>query len=94
MYYFTFRCSSGFQSVVKEINFFQGIGGSTSFDLELTEDGINNDQIIMVVLQETHTGKAIFITFGCLVSADKPTINYKGRLKRKLTQTLIFPKSS
>ena len=61
MYYFTFRCSSGFQSVVNEINFFQGIGGSTSFDLELTEDGINNDQIIMVVLQETHTGKATFL---------------------------------
>ena len=63
MYYFTFCCSSGFQSIVKEINFFQDIGGSTSFDLELTEDGINNDQIIMVVLQKTHTGKATFLLF-------------------------------
>ena len=49
----------------------------------------------MAVLQETRAGKAtFFITFGCLVSADQPTINYKGRLRRKLTQTLIFPKSS
>ena len=49
----------------------------------------------MAVLQETRAGKAtFFITFGRLVSADQPTINYKGRLRRKLTQTLIFPKSS
>ena len=49
----------------------------------------------MAVLQETRTGKVtFFITFGCLVSADQPRINYKRRLKRKLTQTLIFPKSS
>ena len=60
-YYFTFSCSWGFQSVVKEINFFQDITGSTSFELELTKDGINNDQIIMAVLQETRTGKATFL---------------------------------
>ena len=42
-------------------------------------------------IQETHTEKAtFFITFGCLVSADQPTINYKSRLQRKLTQTLDF----
>ena len=75
----------------KEINFFQDIGDSTSFDLELAKDGINDDQIIMAVLQETHTGKAtFFITFGCLVSADQPAINYKSRLRRKLTQILDF----
>ena len=79
----------------KEINFFQDIGDTTSFDLELvTKDCINNDQIIMAVLQETRRKSNFFITFGCLVSADQPTINYKGRLRRKLTQTLIFPKSS
>ena len=45
----------------------------------------------MAVLQETRAGKAtFFITFGCLVSADQPTINYKSRLRRKLTQTLDF----
>ena len=35
-----------------------------------------------------------FITFGCLVSADQPTINYNRRLRRKLAQALIFPKLS
>ena len=45
----------------KEINFFQDIGDSTSFDFKLTEDGINNDQIIMAVFQETGTGKATFL---------------------------------
>ena len=45
----------------KEINFFQDIGDSTSFDLELAQDGISDDQIIMAVLQETHTGKATFL---------------------------------
>ena len=35
------------------------------------------------------------ITFGYLVSADQAAINCnKPRLRRKLTQTLIFPKSS
>ena len=49
----------------------------------------------MAVLQETRKGKAtFFITFGCLVSADQPTIRYNGNLRRKLTQTLIFPKPS
>ena len=45
----------------KEINFFQDIRDSTSFDLELAKDGINDDQIIMTVLQETHTGKATIL---------------------------------
>ena len=31
-----------------------------------------------------------FITFDCLVSVDQPTINYKSRLRRNLTQTLHF----
>ena len=96
MYYFTFCCSSGFQSIVKEINFFQDIGGSTSFELELTEDGINNDQIIYYgsVTGNAYRKSNFFITFGYLASADEPTINYKGILSRTLTQTLIFPKSS
>ena len=34
------------------------------------------------------------ITFGYLVSTDQPAINYKSRLRRKLAQTLISPKSS
>ena len=60
----------------KEINFFQDIGDTTSFDLELvTKDCINNDQIIMAVLQETRRKSNFFITFGCLVSADQPTKN-------------------
>ena len=62
-YYFTLSCSWGFQSVVKEINFFLDIGGSTSFDLELTKDGINNNQIIMAVLQETVQEKQLFYYF-------------------------------
>ena len=37
------------------------MGGSTSFDLELTKDGINNNQIIMAVSQEIRTGKATFL---------------------------------
>ena len=62
----------------KEINFFQDTGDSTSFDLErVTKDGINNDQIIMAVLQETHKKSNIFITFGSLVSVHQPTINHK-----------------
>ena len=67
----------GFQSVVnKEINFFQDIGDSTSFDLErVTKDGIYNDETIMAVLQETRRKSNFFITFGCLVSPDQPTIN-------------------
>ena len=47
-------------------------------------------QIIMAVLQE----KQFFIAFGCLSSAVQITINYKSRSRGKLTQTLIFPKSS
>ena len=31
-----------------------------------------------------------FITFGCLVSGDQPIINYKSRLRRKLTKTPDF----
>ena len=61
MFNFTFSCSWGFRSVIKEINFYQDIGGSTSFDLELTRDGMNNDQIIMTVLQETRRGKATIL---------------------------------
>ena len=77
----------------KEINFFQDIGDSTSFDLEITKDSINNDD--QIIGSVTYTGNAyrksnFFITFGCLVSADQPTINYKSRLQRKLTQTLDF----
>ena len=62
----------------KEIIFFQDTGDSTSFDLErVTKDRINNDQIIMAVLQETHKKSNIFITFGSLVSVHQPTINHK-----------------
>ena len=60
----------------KEINFFQDIGDSASFDLErVTKDDIINDQIMMAVLQETLRKSNFFITFGCLVSADQPTVN-------------------
>ena len=92
-YYFTFSCSWGFQFVVKEISFFQDIAGSTSFELELTKDSVNNDQIIMAALQETSTEQATFLLL-LAVWYLQPTINYKGRLRRKLTQTIIFPKSS
>ena len=44
------------------MNFLQDIGDSTSFELErVIKDGVNNDQIIMAVLQETRTGKATFV---------------------------------
>ena len=29
--------------------------------IRVAKDGINNDQIIMTVLEETHTGKATFL---------------------------------
>ena len=73
----------------KEMNLFPRIVDDiTGFGLELTK-GINNDQIILAV---TATGKAFFITFDISKLTKNKQCN--GRLRRKLTQTLIFPKSS
>ena len=47
----------------------------------------------MAALQETRTEQATFLLL-LAVWYLQPTINYKGRLRRKLTQTIIFPKSS
>ena len=77
----------------KEINFFQDIGDSTSLDLELAKDGINDTKLPNYygsITGNAYRKSNFFITFGCLVSADQPTINYKSRLRRKLAQTLDF----
>ena len=91
LFYFQLQLRLSVSCKNKEINFSQDIGDSTSFDLlKLTKDGINDGQITMAVSQETHIGNNFLITFGCLVSADQPTINYKSRLMRKLTQNHDF----
>ena len=79
----------------KEINFFQEIGDSTIFDLErVTKDGINNDQNIMTVLQKTRW-KSNFYYFWLFGICRSTNNQLKGtKIKEKLTQTLIFPKSS
>ena len=51
--------------------------------------------IMTKLLWQCYTGNAyrksnFFITLGCLVSEDQPTINYKSSLRRILTQTLDF----
>ena len=46
------------------------------------------------LLWECYRKSNFFITFGCLVSTVQLTIIYKRRLRRKLTQTMIFPKPS
>ena len=73
----------------KEIIFFQDIGESTNFDLKLTKDGIS-PKLLWQCLSKRIQEKQFFITSGCLVSADQPIINYKRRLRRKLTKTPDF----
>ena len=73
----------------KEINFLQDIGDSTSFDLKLSKDG-TSPKLLWQCLSKRIQKSKFFITFGCLVSGDQPIINYKSRLRRKLTKTPDF----
>ena len=51
-------------------------------------------KLLLAVLQDCrkriYRKSNFLITFDYLVSADPPTINYKSRLRTKLTQTLDF----